>query len=128
MRDYILSQAEALERSRVFPRLRGLWRHWRQRRQVFALADFDDHVLKDIGLTRADVEYVLTQPLDVDPGRELARLAGRNQRLAGQSRQRPVSSAAISTPAIIRSRSIEGGGSCSSRPAPASIPATCSGM
>ncbi|MGE0213414.1 MAG: hypothetical protein AB7S41_17115 [Parvibaculaceae bacterium] len=34
----------------------------------------EDRLLDDIGVHRADLELVLKQPLEVDPGRELERL------------------------------------------------------
>lgn len=53
---------------------------WRNRRQVAALAEFDDHMLADIGLTRRDVREALELPFSYDPGRELQRRSERNQR------------------------------------------------
>jgi uncharacterized protein YjiS (DUF1127 family) len=44
---------------------------WKHRRQVATLADFDDHILSDIGLTRRDVREALDLPFSHDPGREL---------------------------------------------------------
>ena len=44
---------------------------WKHRRQVATLADFDDHILADIGLTRRDVTEALELPFSHDPGREL---------------------------------------------------------
>jgi uncharacterized protein YjiS (DUF1127 family) len=53
---------------------------WQKRRQVAALADFDDHMLADIGLTRRDVREALDLPFSFDPGRELQSRASRRQR------------------------------------------------
>ncbi len=47
----------------------------RQRRQLKSLSHLDDHVLRDIGLTRGDVARTLSQPLSVDAHTELHRLA-----------------------------------------------------
>ncbi|HZH11955.1 MAG TPA: DUF1127 domain-containing protein [Microvirga sp.] len=41
------------------------------RRQVVALRELDDYLLRDIGLERADVLTVLGQPLHRDPSRML---------------------------------------------------------
>ena len=43
----------------------------RNLRQVAALAHLDDHLLRDIGLERADVLAVLAQPRHRDPSRML---------------------------------------------------------
>lgn len=80
MREYVLAQAEAFERAHIFPQLRRKLRNWRARRGLAGLAQLDDHVLSDIGLRRADIEYLRSQPLDVDPVRELGRLATLNRR------------------------------------------------
>jgi uncharacterized protein YjiS (DUF1127 family) len=53
---------------------------WNNRRQIADLAEFDDHMLCDIGLTRQDVRYALELPFSHDPGRELQRLATANRR------------------------------------------------
>jgi uncharacterized protein YjiS (DUF1127 family) len=43
----------------------------RNRRQVVALAELDDHLLRDIGLQRTDVLTALAQPRHRDPSRML---------------------------------------------------------
>ena len=54
---------------------------WKSRRQVATLADFDEHMLSDIGLTRRDVREALELPFSMDPGRELQyRSTSRNRR------------------------------------------------
>jgi uncharacterized protein YjiS (DUF1127 family) len=55
-------------------------RAWNNRRQIVDLAEFDDHMLCDIGLTRQDVRDALDLPFSHDPGRELQRLAATNRR------------------------------------------------
>lgn len=45
---------------------------WRNRREIVRLATFDDRLLRDIGLTRADVDWALLQPRGVDPSEALA--------------------------------------------------------
>ena len=37
-------------------------KRWRHRREVRQLAEFDDQMLKDIGLTRSEVEGALAEP------------------------------------------------------------------
>jgi uncharacterized protein YjiS (DUF1127 family) len=41
-----------------------IWRHWRD---VDVLASFDDHMLADIGLTRADLHDAIAEPRWRDP-------------------------------------------------------------
>ena len=48
------------------------------RRHVTALSNFDDRLLRDIGLTRNDVRDALRQPLWCDPIAVLARRAGKD--------------------------------------------------
>jgi len=73
MRDYVLFQAQRLEPSQPFSVLRRLMSNWRKRRRLRDLGHLDDHALKDIGLTRADVQAVLGQPVSVDPVWDLER-------------------------------------------------------
>ena len=44
---------------------------WRNRQAMRELLTFDDRQLKDIGLTRVDVEGALMQPWSTDPSIEL---------------------------------------------------------
>jgi uncharacterized protein YjiS (DUF1127 family) len=45
------------------PRCATLFRTWRRRsRERQALARFDERMLKDIGLTRADAEFLINRP------------------------------------------------------------------
>jgi uncharacterized protein YjiS (DUF1127 family) len=53
------------------PFLLHLARAARNRRQVIALGELDDHLLRDIGLERADILAVLAQPHHRDPSRML---------------------------------------------------------
>ncbi len=53
---------------------------WTNRRAVSRLADFDDHLLSDLGLTRNDVRAALDLPFSNDPGRELQARASYNIR------------------------------------------------
>jgi uncharacterized protein YjiS (DUF1127 family) len=52
----------------------------RNRRAAHRLAEFSDRDLADIGLTRDDVGYGLSQPLSVDPTVEFAHRARVNAR------------------------------------------------
>ncbi len=51
----------------------------RERRELRALQDLDDHLLKDVGLTRDDLERTLNQPQAVDASIELHRIAYLNR-------------------------------------------------
>lgn len=75
MRDYILTQAESRETTFAFPILRRIIANWRRRRQLHVLEQLEDHMLMDIGLTRADVIHAQKLPLDIDPVWELTRHA-----------------------------------------------------
>ncbi len=52
----------------------------RHRREVTNLAEFDDHMLKDIGLMRSDVSSALAEPLFLNPSWVLVRCAQRHSR------------------------------------------------
>lgn len=45
------------------------------RRKLSRAMDLDDHMLNDIGVTRGDLERVLSLPNSVDAGTELHRLS-----------------------------------------------------
>ena len=82
MREYTLTQAQSNDRTHAFPALRRIVTNWRKRRSLRRLEDLDDHMLMDIGVTRADLVFAQKLPLDVDPIGEVARHA----RLATHSR------------------------------------------
>jgi uncharacterized protein YjiS (DUF1127 family) len=52
----------------------------RHRREIKHLAEFDDRMLKDIGLTRSDVSSALSEPLTRNPSWVLVRSAERHSR------------------------------------------------
>ena len=58
----------------------GLATALRHRREVKNLAEFDDHMLKDIGLMRGDVNSALAEPLFLNPSWVLVRCAERHSR------------------------------------------------
>jgi uncharacterized protein YjiS (DUF1127 family) len=58
----------------------GVYRSWRNRRELASLADVDDHLLADMGLSRSDVKWALSLPFAYDPGFELQRIALRRRR------------------------------------------------
>ena len=73
MRDYILHQAEAYERTFALAALRRVLRNWWKRRTLRKLQDLDDHLLYDIGLTRDEIDHALRLPLSIDPIGEFSR-------------------------------------------------------
>ena len=74
MRDYILNQAESVDKTFTFPALNRIVANWRKRRQLRQLEQLDDHVLMDIGLTRDELIRVQRSPLGVDPVLELLKV------------------------------------------------------
>lgn len=52
----------------------------KHRGEIRHLAEFDDRMLKDIGLTRSDVSSALSEPLLRNPSRTLVRSAARHSR------------------------------------------------
>ncbi len=60
--------------------LTDLSRALRHRGEIRHLAEFDDRMLKDIGLTRSDVSSALSEPLLRNPSWVLVRSAERHSR------------------------------------------------
>lgn len=54
--------------------------HIRRRRMFNRLHDLDDHMLKDIGVTRGEVEIAGNLPLSVDAATELRRMSMERRR------------------------------------------------
>ncbi len=66
MRDYALNRAifdDRIGNRSLFSRL---FHNWKARREVSQLAGFDDFMLADIGVSRADVEWAAKLPLTTD--------------------------------------------------------------
>jgi uncharacterized protein YjiS (DUF1127 family) len=61
MRDYTLNRAIAAES--IGTSLSTLFRNWRARRQIGALAKCDDRLLKELGIIRDDVLWATRLPL-----------------------------------------------------------------
>ena len=55
----------------VLTLMRTVAQRFRNRRAVVTLLDWDDRALRDIGLTRADVQLSLALPLTDDPSQRL---------------------------------------------------------
>ena len=67
--------APALSLTNPMPALRKAIRHWRRRRQFRRLLDLDDHMLDDLGVTRAEVIDASYWPLSVNAAVELHRIS-----------------------------------------------------
>ena len=66
MRDYILNQAVSQGEYGIVSLLRRVTRNWKAKRRVAVLADFDDYMLRDIGITRDEVQWAAGLPLTVN--------------------------------------------------------------
>ncbi len=56
------------------------FRHATRRRRLSRLRDLDDHMLDDIGVTRAEIEIATKLPFSRDPAEELRRLSLQRRR------------------------------------------------
>jgi uncharacterized protein YjiS (DUF1127 family) len=75
----------------AFARLGALWRAARNRRAVAKLLEWDDRMLRDIGLTSGDVRAVMALPIADDPSYRLGVLSVERRaafRAAAQERRR----------------------------------------
>ena len=80
MRDYALNSAQGLgELDRASP-IRRVIRNWRARRAVARLDGYDDYLLRDIGLDRADVRWAAGLPLTVNSALALEERSTSRQR------------------------------------------------
>ena len=66
MRAYAQFEASAHDAAWGGGFLANAIRNWRAHRAVVRLGDFDDHLLRDIGLTRDDVVWAQSLPLAVN--------------------------------------------------------------
>ncbi len=66
MRDYILSQAQSRQDFGPVATAKRIVRNWKHHRALAELLKLDDYLLRDLGLTRALVQHLLSLPLTVD--------------------------------------------------------------
>jgi uncharacterized protein YjiS (DUF1127 family) len=80
MRDYVLNQAISQGEFGLVSSLRRLARNWKARRRVASLSNFDDYLLKDIGISRDEVEWAAGLPLTVNAALALEERAFKRRR------------------------------------------------
>jgi uncharacterized protein YjiS (DUF1127 family) len=80
MREYVLNRAILQEQAGPLAWWRQLWRNWQAKRSVATLINLNDHLLRDVELTRADVEWALSLPLSVNAMQALEERAFRRRR------------------------------------------------
>jgi uncharacterized protein YjiS (DUF1127 family) len=77
MKDYALHQAQFSESLPGHGILTRLLHNWQAKRSVTKLHLLDDHMLRDIGLTRADVEWAANQPLTINASLALEEISNK---------------------------------------------------
>jgi uncharacterized protein YjiS (DUF1127 family) len=66
MSEYLETRAQSMGGFAGEGLLSRLWNNWKARRDITNLQRLDDHMLKDIGLSRADIFWASQQSLDVN--------------------------------------------------------------
>ena len=66
MRDYVMNRAVSLEEGNGFSLISRVWRNWQARKRVVGLSTYDDYMLKDIGVTREEIQWAAGLPLTVN--------------------------------------------------------------
>jgi uncharacterized protein YjiS (DUF1127 family) len=74
MRNYVLSEAQSREAYGRLTVVVRVLRNWRQRRDLKKLQAMDDHMLRDIGVTREMLSRLARLPLTADIAWERERL------------------------------------------------------
>ena len=82
MKNYAETQAMAAGLHPAGALLPRLWANWRSRRHMRLLEAMGDHMLRDMGLTRDDLRWARSLPLDQNAGVALDEL--RLRRLRGR--------------------------------------------
>jgi uncharacterized protein YjiS (DUF1127 family) len=71
MTDHVVTHTAFASAKEFFAAARSMLRNWRARRAVNRLQDFDDYMLRDIGVTRLDVRWASGLPLSVNAAQAL---------------------------------------------------------
>jgi uncharacterized protein YjiS (DUF1127 family) len=66
MREYALHRAMSLGEYGAVSFVRRLLRNWKARRRIVNLSNYDDYMLRDIGVSRGDIEWAAGLPLTVN--------------------------------------------------------------
>ena len=85
MRDYALNHAASFDAGSGGSLVARLLRNWRARRSIGKLNEYDDDMLRDIGVTRADIIWAAGLPLTVNAALALEERSARYRRLPLQS-------------------------------------------
>jgi uncharacterized protein YjiS (DUF1127 family) len=80
MRDYALNRAISIGETGT-SLFRRLLRNWRAKRNVIKLENLDDHMLSDLGVTRAEVQWAAGLPLTVNAALALEDRAFRRRKV-----------------------------------------------
>lgn len=80
MDDYALSQAQFRSELGLWGKCIRLVRHWRTRKSFRHLCHASDYQLRDIGLTRQDIQRLSGLPLSVDAAWEAEAIRFRRSR------------------------------------------------
>lgn len=83
MREYVLNQALSIEEAGG-SWLGRLWRNWQARRAVSRLESLDDYILRDIGVTRSEVNWAVGLPLNVNAALALEERSSQRLRIGRQ--------------------------------------------
>jgi uncharacterized protein YjiS (DUF1127 family) len=85
MRDYVLNQAISQGEYGIVSFLRRVKRNWKAKRRIAALGSFDDYMLRDIGVTRDEIQWAVGLPLTVNAALALEERAFRRRRTGRSS-------------------------------------------
>jgi uncharacterized protein YjiS (DUF1127 family) len=80
MKDYALNRAIASGEATSPTLFARLWRNWKAHRRVVGLDEYDDHILRDIGVTREDVRWARGLPLTMNAALALEERAFRRRK------------------------------------------------
>ena len=81
MRDYALNQAISRGEYGIVSLLRRVTRNWKAKRRIAALGSFDDYMLRDIGVTREEIQWAAGLPLTVNAAVALEERAFRRRQV-----------------------------------------------
>jgi len=84
MRDYAMNQALSRGEYGIVYFLNRVARNWKVKRRIAALGNFDDYMLRDIGVTRDEVQWAASLPLTVNAAVALEERASRRRQSGRQ--------------------------------------------